>query len=335
MQLKIPVTSGYYCRTVKTLLDGLGLVPCLETALSFYMINDNNNKSRALGAGPEPGKAGGLPLYGFAGLGVIASGEVLLFTGNSFAGTFFTPIQWTGYILFMDALVKKRKGSSLLSAFPGEFILLLIISIASWLIFEAYNLLLNNWSYTGLPDGRLPRYIGYAWSFATISPGIFLTSEVIGSFLDAGRRCAPRAFPMKGPLFTGIVTAGAACLVIPIVLPSPYMTPLVWIGFVFFLDPINGRLGERSIMAELFSGNLHGLLLLFISGLVCGFLWEFWNYWAAARWNYNVPYLGSIKLFEMPVLGFLGFMPFAVECLALYIFIRRLIPIAIKERYLG
>jgi hypothetical protein len=56
--------------------------------------------------------------------------------------------------------------------------------------------------------------------------------------------------------------------------------------------------------------------------LVCGVLWEFWNYWAIAKWTYTVPFFGNIKLFEMPVLGFLGFPPFAVECWAMYVFIR-------------
>jgi hypothetical protein len=37
-----------------------------------------------------------------------------------------------------------------------------------------------------------------------------------------------------------------------------------------------------------------------------------------------VPVFGDIKIFEMPVLGYFGFPPFAVECFAMYVFIRRL-----------
>ena len=61
------------------------------------------------------------------------------------------------------------------------------------------------------------------------------------------------------------------------------------------------------------------------AGGACGLLWEFWNYWAATKWTYTVPYLGGVKLFEMPVLGFLGFPPFAVECWAMYVFCRSLL----------
>ncbi len=54
--------------------------------------------------------------------------------------------------------------------------------------------------------------------------------------------------------------------------------------------------------------------LLLIAGALCGFLWEMWNFRAGAKWIYTVPYVGFLKVFEMPLLGFLGFPPFAVEC---------------------
>ncbi len=56
---------------------------------------------------------------------------------------------------------------------------------------------------------------------------------------------------------------------------------------------------------------------------MCGVLWEFWNYWAGTKWIYAVPILGDIRLFEMPVPGFLGFPPFCLECYVLYQFARR------------
>ena len=52
-------------------------------------------------------------------------------------------------------------------------------------------------------------------------------------------------------------------------------------------------------------------------GAICGLLWEFWNYWALAKWTYKLPFLEDLeqyRYFEMPWLGFLGFLPFALEC---------------------
>jgi hypothetical protein len=66
---------------------------------------------------------------------------------------------------------------------------------------------------------------------------------------------------------------------------------------------------------------------LLVAGAACGVLWEFWNYWATTRWTYTVPYVGHLKVFEMPVLGYLGFPPFALECYAMFHWLRgRLAP---------
>jgi len=48
--------------------------------------------------------------------------------------------------------------------------------------------------------------------------------------------------------------------------------------------------------------------------LLCGVLWESWNFWSDAKWVYSVPLVDFWHVFEMPLLGYLGFMPFALEC---------------------
>jgi hypothetical protein len=298
------------------------------------MLIHNPRKSRQAAAGAGRGfVARKLPLYGLAGIFIVLAGEVLLFAGVSWIAQWFTPLMWTGYILFIDGVILSRKGTSLLSRYPKEFAILAVISIAGWELFEGYNVLLKNWRYVYLPENMFVRFTGYAWSFATISPGMFLTYELLESFLPG--RNPDRSPRLGNALFSSLVLFGLVCVTVPLVLPSPYMTPLVWIGWAFFLDPINQRLGERSFVSELFSGKPRSTLIMFLAGLVCGLLWEFWNYWAVTKWEYSVPYLGHIKLFEMPVLGFLGFLPFAVESYAIYVFIRRLLPIERQVRYLG
>jgi hypothetical protein len=56
-----------------------------------------------------------------------------------------------------------------------------------------------------------------------------------------------------------------------------------------------------------------------VAGCVCGWLWEFWNYWAAARWTYTFPILQQWKIFEMPLPGYLAYPVFALECFAMYV----------------
>jgi len=261
--------------------------------------------------------------YGWVGLGIIAAAEVLLFLGVGFVRTFMTPICWWGYILFADALVKRLKGKSLLSTRPGEFALLTGFSIAIWLVFEGYNALIGSWEYVNLPDSIPLRYLGYAFSFATICPGLFETAEILEGLGLA--RCRLPSFKLSRKLLAFLFAFGVVIGALPIIYPSPYLIPLVWVAFIFILEPINYVRGVPSILRDLqrgLPGRFYGLLL---GGFICGFLWEFWNYWATTKWNYYVPYLAEIKIFEMPILGYFGFLPFAIECYAMYHFMRSFI----------
>ena len=189
------------------------------------------------------------------------------------------------------------------------------------LIFEAYNLRLANWTYVGLPDNWLARWLGYAWSFATITPAIFVTAELIESFDWFSAPARPVKFSPR--VQANFVVAGALMLVLPVVLPrewGAYFFGLVWLGFIFLLDPLNQRLGQPSLLADLEIGRRSRLYALLISGWVCGWLWEFWNYWAQAKWVYIFPLFQSWKIFEMPAPGYLGFPPFALECFTMYVF---------------
>src|SRR4029077_2007423 len=76
-----------------------------------------------------------------------------------------TPIAWTGFIIFADAIVWRARGASWLRSSPREFAALALASIPLWLVFEGFNLRIVNWNYVGLPENPLLRYFGYAWSF--------------------------------------------------------------------------------------------------------------------------------------------------------------------------
>jgi len=266
----------------------------------------------------------GLKVYGWMGLAVIGISEILLFAGVPLVRTFFTPLSWSGYILFADGLVFRQKGNSLMMSRPREFLLLLPLSIGFWLIFEFYNLYLRNWHYAGLPEELPLRLLGYAWAFATIWPAILETAELMEGWKVISRRKIRPWRIRKGHLVFSLVF-GAFGLILPLLTSlrvAHYLAAPVWLGFIFLLDPLNYRMGRDSLFLDLERGDPRKLYSLLLSGVLCGFLWEFWNYWAGARWDYTIPIAGHIKIFEMPVLGYLGFPPFAVECFTLWAFVK-------------
>ena len=266
------------------------------------------------------------PSYGYLGLAVIAVAEFLLFRGGSIVGAFMTPIAWTGYIAAVDAAVYSLRGESLLKRHAVAFLAVVAVSAPFWLIFEAYNLRLENWAYINLPAGATARYFGYAWAFSTIWPGMLETACL---FTAAGlwqREYPPMRLSENSRRISVLV--GAALLVVPLVVPrttAAYLFGLVWCGLVLLLDPVNARLGAESFIGDFERGRRDRLYALLLSGLVCGFLWEFWNYWAVSKWVYIFPMFQNLKIFEMPVPGFLGFPPFALEYFCMYGFLAALV----------
>ena len=104
-----------------------------------------------------------------------------------------------------------------------------------------------------------------------------------------------------------------------------YLAAPVWLGFIFLLDPINASRGAESLWVDLRHRRSDRIINLAGSGVLCGVLWEFWNFWARAKWHYAVPIMERWKIFEMPVPGYFGFPAFALECFTMYVFVRSLV----------
>jgi hypothetical protein len=271
--------------------------------------------------------------------------------------TWNTPIAWTGFIIFADAIVFSARGDSWIRSAPHEFVLLALASIPLWLVFEGFNLRIRNWYYTGLPENFWLRMFGYAWAYATICPAIFEGADLFavlrgaggaGRAARAGRAgeagksdlptppalSAPPALPALPARLS--IAAGALMLASPFLVSAEtarYMAAPVWLGFIFLLDPINARLGGASLFADWHAGRFDRTINLALAGVLCGVLWEFWNYWAHAKWHYTVPIMENLKIFEMPVPGYLGFPPFALECFTMYELVRR--ALGVRGRPIG
>jgi hypothetical protein len=231
--------------------------------------------------------------------------------------TFFYQFAWYGLIFTFDQLIRRRQGRSLIAVCgPAGFAVLLFWSAAAWYFFELVNLRLQNWYYIFVVDGWGLNFLATAVAFATVFPGIFWIDHYLAlRGVAAGCRGKPLRFTPAG--LRNLQLSGLVCLVLPLVWPA-YFFPLVWLALVLFTAPINYRRGIDDLLRQFERGEYGPLLRLLLAGLIAGFFWESLNFWARAKWIYTVPFFDQLKLFEMPLAGFLGFPPFAVECAVLY-----------------
>ncbi|MDQ5844304.1 MAG: hypothetical protein M3539_03330 [Acidobacteriota bacterium] len=272
-----------------------------------------------------------MKLQGYVGLAIILVAEVLLFSDNIIVGRWFTPIVWTGYILLADAVLLRLSGRSLIITDRLELVILILVSIVCWWIFEFYNAprfwrssTELWWHYHNLEPNPYLRRVGYDWAFATIFPAMFLTAEIFAKTIFKRLPTFSRLRLSHTALWV-LMLIGAIAVIMPVVVISAWLAPVIWLSFILLLDPINYLRGLPSITGDVSDGNYRRLFALLAGGGWCGILWEFWNYWAISKWTYTVPFFGNIKIFEMPVLGYLGFPVFAVECWVMYIFLRSLL----------
>lgn len=262
--------------------------------------------------------------YGYLGLTLIIFAEVNFFAGIQPFATWYIPIVWYGFILFIDSLVFKIKGKSIIVSYSREFILMVLLSVPFWLIFELYNIFTVSWIYTN--------YVWYLHlvDFTTIMPAVLEVFSLLNA-LNICKRFDKINTPTKNH-FSGtafqfgliklLVVLGGFSVILPILTP-PIGFPFMWVGIFLMMDPLNYLLKRPSIIAKVSKGSRSVLIRLFLSGIIMGFFWEFWNFQAYPKWTYNLPsFVPVIKLFEMPLPGYLGYLPFAVEVFLFYAFVR-------------
>ncbi len=267
------------------------------------------------GAGAASGRR--FPAHGEAGLLLIAVCWPLNWALPGMRSHIvFFPL-WLGYALAVDAWALQRGGRSLLAASRREFAMLFVLSAPAWWLFELINERTGNWEYLGGGGMSGPEYFGWATlSFSTVMPAVFGTAALADTFGFVDRFGRGPRVPAGSRALGAYAVAGAVMLALLLAWPR-YFYPFTWLSIFFIVDPINARLGRRSILRRLGEGDWRGVATLWAAALVCGFFWEMWNWQAYPKWVYHVPSFGFWQVFEMPVLGYLGYLPFALELYAL------------------
>jgi hypothetical protein len=152
-------------------------------------------------------------------------------------------------------------------------------------------------------------------SFSTVVPAVVETAELVRTF--AWTESLARGPRLKLAARPGLcLLAGVAMLGLLLAWPRVFY-PLLWLGVLFVLDPLAALLGKRSLGERLARGDWRSAVALALGALVCGFFWELWNSHSYPKWIYQTPGVEFAYLFEMPLLGYLGYLPFGLELYAL------------------
>ena len=285
-------------------------VPALA-ALALYAAALARAQPRQTGKAP-----GRFPWWGWLGLALIAAvwpaAWIEGLVPPTWRGHTFTPL-WLGYILAMNGLVFRREGSCLLTQRSGWFLWLFPLSAGFWWLFEYLNQFVHNWHYAGTgaeSDGEY--FVRATLPFSTVLPAVASTWAWLAR---QPRLDAPALPPLRGhPALAGITLAAGTLALAAIGVFPGILFPLLWIAPLLVLTGAQHLVAGETIFSPLARGDWRAVLQPALAALVCGFFWELWNSGSLPKWHYSIPYVQRFPLFEMPLLGYAGYLPFGIEC---------------------
>jgi hypothetical protein len=264
----------------------------------------------------QPGKTY-FPYWGYIGIILNLCAWVIAWSKPESLGiisqyTFF-PL-WLGFALFLDGLVFYRTGSSLFAKNKIQFALIALISSATWWLFEYLGMYVQNWWYEYDETlSTLQHVLGGAASFLTVTPAMLEMAALLTSFPFISDYFSKGSTILgKGP---GSVKAliAVALGVISLLLIPVYPNELfflVWVSPLLICEGMLALAGIPTPVSEMGYGRFGKFFVLNVSALICGFFWEMWNYYSFPKWYYTVPYIQGPQIFEMPIIGYLGYLTF-------------------------
>lgn len=249
------------------------------------------------------------------------------FSGIIWLLKFIDILLWWSFTLMIDGYVFFRTGGrSLVSIRHRELIGIGFASITGWMIFEYFNFFVDdNWYY---PQGnQMPpaEFLCFSMIASTaVFPisfefySLFNTFENFKKKYSNGIRLLLPKW-LKITLFIVCLGVMFAISYFPDVL---FFT--LWLCPLIILSLLLEELHIWSPFTPIKEGNWSPLLLIALSWVVAGLFVECWNYFSAYHvngaiitqntlyWAYSVPYVDVLHVFEMPLLGYIGYLPYGI-----------------------
>ncbi len=213
---------------------------------------------------------------------------------------------WLSYIIFVNAVLYETCGTCPLSASPIRFLMAFPASAGFWWLFEFLNRFTRNWHYLNVERFTAQEYVVLAsLSFSTVLPSVWVTYELLCRVVaQRWYTCISIKLPVSAALSTCLAS------LLPLFLlphfPS-YLFSSIWfapIVLVISLESLRRRGGLW----------VCSLFIWGLAGVVCGLLWELWNFYSVAKWVYQISFVQRFHVFEMPLVGYAGYVPFGVLC---------------------
>jgi hypothetical protein len=293
------------------------LVPFAALAFAWWRHVRHHPPRQVTGA---PTARGRFPWWGASALAWIAVWWTLAWTRFGWFAdvqrfTFF-PL-WIGFVVAVSAATEARSGVSLWRRAPAAWCQLAAASALFWWGFEWLNRFVRNWHYLGVEDfGPVAYALHASLCFSTVLPAVFAMRELLATLPSLQHQLAdgpPLRWLAHRPTGAALALCGLVSLLLTGASPRLFY-PTLWLAPLLLLVGLHVRAARPGWWSELAAGDWRRAGSWALAAFVCGVCWELWNDHSAAKWTYTLPYADRAHVFEMPLLGYLGYFGFGLEC---------------------
>ena len=219
----------------------------------------------------------------------------------------FFPL-WIGYILLINGVSEAFFKTSLLRSMGRSFPLLFAISVPLWWFFESLNKIVKNWHYVfAYPISNTRYVIEASVDFSTVVPAVLSTAFLFRHILLRWRLVPGwRPITIRKANLVVSVLLGLLSFCLVVLFPREAF-PLVWIAPILLLEPVTYAAGFPSLLRQIEKGDWLLPVSIMAATTFNGVCWELWNFYSLPKWVYEIPYVDFWHVFEMPILGYLGY----------------------------
>ena len=228
------------------------------------------------------------------------------------------PMLWFSFIILLNAIKYRRTGRCLLTHRTRFFLWLFPLSALFWWFFEYLNRFVQNWHYSGVHYGPWQYFWLATLSFSTVLPVVLSMSDWLLSFswVEKGFSDFVVIRLSRPKVLAGCVFVLAGCSLFLIGIFPNFLFPLLWVSPLLVMVSLQALLRETHVLQRIEKGDWQFVIASALAALICGFFWEMWNIHSLSKWTYSIPLVDRFRIFEMPILGYLGYLPFGLECTA-------------------
>jgi len=221
--------------------------------------------------------------------------------------SYWNPLAFT--LLWTCAAVAGRVAAGGAALPVRRHLLLMAVSVPLWWWFELVNAFVQNWHYHGAEHYTALEYQLFATlAFSTVVPALDAAWSAALRWWPGGRVASPTGPLSRRSAWWGLAAGMVAQAAVFLWPTSTYA--FVWVAPFLVFDGLVSLRGGPSLLQAMRQGAWQTPLAVASGGLACGVLWELWNYHAMPKWTYDVPLMNFWHVFEMPLLGYGGYVPF-------------------------